>query len=332
MPRIRTLKPEHRQHRKVGKLSHIAYRLWIGMILEADDEGRLICDAEQLRVVVFGYHPKVSVQTTEAAIQELAESGLVRTYTSEHVRYADLPSWKDHQRIDHPTKSVLPSPSEEDRPYKKIRVPDAVRREVAFRYGAVEGTPLYVKCHYCREAEGGIHIFSQTGWVAFAELELDHVMPEYLGGPSTADNIVLACRKCNRSKGSRILASETISLAIIPGGSEGIGREGNGMDRNGGAPASAPPPEHEHANGSVRFNIPESVTRALERATRLGAVTALRDPAWWKAAIRANPGVDMAKQVLKAEAYLQAHPEKRYKKLGAFLHGWIGRAEPEEVA
>ena len=44
MPRIRTLKPEHRQHRKVGALDHVSYRLWVGMILEADDEGRLVCE------------------------------------------------------------------------------------------------------------------------------------------------------------------------------------------------------------------------------------------------------------------------------------------------
>ena len=41
MPRIRTLKPEHRQHRKLGPLDHLTYRLWVGMILEADDAGRL---------------------------------------------------------------------------------------------------------------------------------------------------------------------------------------------------------------------------------------------------------------------------------------------------
>jgi len=109
MPRIRSLKPEHRQHRKVGKLSDFLYRLWVGMVCEADDEGRLVADADQLRVLVFGYFPKVTVEDVEAALQALAEVGLIRLYTVAGVRYAELPSWRDHQRIDRPTPSKLPA-------------------------------------------------------------------------------------------------------------------------------------------------------------------------------------------------------------------------------
>jgi hypothetical protein len=108
MPRIRTLKPEHRQHRKVGPLSHVAYRLWVGMILEADDHGRLVCDAEQLRVLIFGYHPKTTTALVERALGELVTPGLIRLYVSEGRRYADFPSWADHQRIDRKQPSRLP--------------------------------------------------------------------------------------------------------------------------------------------------------------------------------------------------------------------------------
>lgn len=108
MPRIRTLKPEHRTHRKIGPLSHITYRLWVGMILEADDHGRLVCDAEQLRVTIFGYHPSVRRTIVEGSIQELATSGLLRLYAVEGVRYAWFPSWHDHQKIDRKQDSKLP--------------------------------------------------------------------------------------------------------------------------------------------------------------------------------------------------------------------------------
>lgn len=37
---------------------------------------------------------------------------------------------------------------------------------------------------------------------------LDHVIPEFLGGSNNEDNIVLACRWCNRSKGHRQTAQE----------------------------------------------------------------------------------------------------------------------------
>ena len=88
----------------------------------------------------------------------------------------------------------------------------------------------------------------------------------------------------------------------------------------GSAVASLSP----HTNG---FAIPSQILHALERAPRLGAVAPLRVPAFWQAELRANPGVELDRELLKAEAYLVAHPEKHYRKLGTFLHGWFGRAD-----
>ena len=48
MPRIRSLKPEHKQHRRVGMLTDLQYRLWVGLITEADDDGRLVGNTSQL--------------------------------------------------------------------------------------------------------------------------------------------------------------------------------------------------------------------------------------------------------------------------------------------
>ncbi|HEV8642059.1 MAG TPA: hypothetical protein VGV13_13245 [Methylomirabilota bacterium] len=109
MPRIRSLKPEHRQHRKVGQLSHFEYRLWIGMLLEADDEGRLVADDDQLRAVVFGFH-QVRPADVEIALLRIAKKGLVRLYRVRGTRFAFFPSWLDHQRIDRPQPSKLPPP------------------------------------------------------------------------------------------------------------------------------------------------------------------------------------------------------------------------------
>ena len=59
MPRILERLSQHRQHR-TGKLSHPPIIGWVWMILEADDEGRPTRDTEHPRVVIFGYHPKVT--------------------------------------------------------------------------------------------------------------------------------------------------------------------------------------------------------------------------------------------------------------------------------
>lgn len=49
-------------------------------------------------------------------------------------------------------------------------------------------------CHYSGEP---------MAWVQFVDIELDHFIPERLGGSGEPENIVFACRRCNRSKGSK---------------------------------------------------------------------------------------------------------------------------------
>lgn len=95
---------------------------------------------------------------------------------------------------------------------------------------------------------------------------------------------------------------------------------------NGARPAtsSASPP--------VVFRIPVSVASALDRAPKLGAVRKLREPAWWQAEVRANPGVDFGAEVLKAEAWMVSNPAKAPRSdIPRFLHTWLGRAERVEA-
>lgn len=117
-PRIRTLKPEAPQHRKVGRLKDRAFRLWIVMITQADDEGRLIADAGQLRIQTFGYHQDVTERNVDEALREIAGTGLVVLYDVRGIRYAWFPSWSEHQRIHvrHFTPSKLPPPPAESCP------------------------------------------------------------------------------------------------------------------------------------------------------------------------------------------------------------------------
>lgn len=235
MPRIRTLKPEHRQHRKIGPLTDRQYRLWVGMLCDADDHGRLVAEPEQLRVTIWGYHRRVTAAHVADDLGRLHDAGLVILYRAEGVLYAAFPSWKDHQKVDHPTDSRLPEPPHE---------------------------------------------------------------------PSR-------------------------EFASVRGGSD---RKDQGSDRRGseGASLFATPPESS-TNGHVVFKIPAPIAAALDRCPKLGEVSVIRQPSYWQAEIRANPGVQFAGELLKAEAYLKAHPEKHYKKLGGFLHGWLGRADREQA-
>jgi hypothetical protein len=105
--RIRTLKPEALQHRKVGRLSIWARWLWLGMLTQADDAGILVADPGQLRLVAFGYDEDLTIAKVSELLAEIAQTGLVVLYTVRNVPYAYFPSWKDHQKIDRPLQERL---------------------------------------------------------------------------------------------------------------------------------------------------------------------------------------------------------------------------------
>ncbi len=112
MPRIRTVKPEIHSHRKTGPLSDRDFRVFLGLITQADDEGRLVAEPAQLRAVLFAYHPRVRLADVADALGRLAALALIQLYAVAGVRYAWLRSWADHQRIHkhHWTPSKLPAP------------------------------------------------------------------------------------------------------------------------------------------------------------------------------------------------------------------------------
>lgn len=122
MARIRTLKPEAMLHRKVGRLSDRAFRLWVAMLTQADDHGRLIFDPDQFRVLVWGYHARVRPADVVQGLEEVVSTGLVRGYAVDNggqpvdnggqpdsPLYLEFHSWHDHQKVSHPAKSRLPA-------------------------------------------------------------------------------------------------------------------------------------------------------------------------------------------------------------------------------
>jgi hypothetical protein len=109
MPRIRSIKPEHRAHRKVGPLSDRSYRLWVSMMCEADDGGRFIANVAQLKAQTWPYHG-VTTEEVEAAIQAIAKLGSIKLYHVGKTRYGVFLSWAKHQHPKYPSPSRYPPP------------------------------------------------------------------------------------------------------------------------------------------------------------------------------------------------------------------------------
>ncbi len=93
--------------------------------------------------------------------------------------------------------------------YRKRAIPQATRRAVADRSADMDGQRGRAWCEYCGY-EGTVYWphrrdGKRGGWVCLQGLEWDHVVPEYLGGSQDPENVVLACCRCNRSKGHKTL-------------------------------------------------------------------------------------------------------------------------------
>ena len=76
-------------------------------------------------------------------------------------------------------------------------VPRALRHRVAeqARY----------RCGYCLSAEA----------VVGQPMQIDHILPESLGGPTEEQNLWLACPLCNAHKGGRIAARDPVTGTIV---------------------------------------------------------------------------------------------------------------------
>lgn len=109
-PRIRTLKPELWQNEKVGALSNAERVLYIGLITMADDEGRLRALPSAVGGHVFPYDD-LSPKRIGSLMVRLQDVGLVELYERDDKPYAWIVGWEEHQRIQRPTPSKLPTPS-----------------------------------------------------------------------------------------------------------------------------------------------------------------------------------------------------------------------------
>lgn len=84
---------------KISRLSDFEFRLYIGLITQADDYG--CCDGRTaiVRNFVFPLREGVSAARVEKALQRLVEVDAIRFYEVNGQRYLRFPNWLEHQRL-----------------------------------------------------------------------------------------------------------------------------------------------------------------------------------------------------------------------------------------
>lgn len=165
MARIRSIKPEIHMDEAVGALSDSAYRLFTGLITQADDHGRQKGSPQLLSSLIWPYQGKPAAEVTEL-LRELESHGLIIRYFHDGEEVTELVTWREFV-VD----------------IGRTTIPKRVRQAVEARDGRV-----------CRLCGGEIPVSESV--------HLDHIIPFSRGGADTVDNLQVAHARCNIAKGA----------------------------------------------------------------------------------------------------------------------------------
>lgn len=309
MARIRSIKPDFWTDTLIVQLPHVTRLLYIALWNVADDHGYLLDEPERIAMEVM---PREPAGIVDASVQLLAAAGRLEWFVDDDGRsYYRVAKWEDHQRVDHPAKSKIFRESS-----RKLAIPLSARRAVAEKYGCQPGEVKDAACFYCG-APGSVHWWKladgrPSGWVVFPGLELDHLESEAAGGETSKENIVLACRACNRGKGKKhwldFFSSQFFASPRETARSLAPEVEGKGKERKGTKPSS---PKGSRLPADWRLS-----TEQIE----------------W--AIGAQPSWDAEHALLIGEGfrdYWTARPGKESYKLDweATWRTWVRRSDPK---
>lgn len=110
MARIRTIKPTFFKSEDVSVLPFRTRLTWVGLWTFCDDQGRAKDNAKLIKGDVWPLD-EVSLDDIEDDLVILARHGRIVRYEVAGARYLAITNW-DHQRINKPTPSRTPGPSE----------------------------------------------------------------------------------------------------------------------------------------------------------------------------------------------------------------------------
>lgn len=108
MPRIRTIKPELPEDRKLASVSRDARYTFILLITQAEDNGLIAGSHRQLLGSLYPHEEDVTVPMVLAWIDELRSIGILRwRETMDGARVLEVVNWSKHQRIDNRGRSQI---------------------------------------------------------------------------------------------------------------------------------------------------------------------------------------------------------------------------------
>lgn len=125
MARIRTIKPEFPQSESMGRVSREARLCFVLLWTLADDEGRLRGNSRMLASLLFPYDDDAPA-LIDGWLSELEREECVERYLVDGTAYLAVCKWLSHQKIDRPSASKIPGPTEGSRILANGREPSSL--------------------------------------------------------------------------------------------------------------------------------------------------------------------------------------------------------------
>ena len=97
---------------KISQLTDFQFRLWIGLITQADDAGRFDARPAIIKGYIFPLRDRVTVRDIGEALHALAAIRCVSLYEIDGKPYGTFPGWTDHQRV-RDVRPRFPAPPED---------------------------------------------------------------------------------------------------------------------------------------------------------------------------------------------------------------------------
>lgn len=344
--RIRTIKPEILEDEVACNLSDAAWRVWVSSWLLADDYGHLRAGARFIASQVWQDTDKTNA--SDVALSELETAGLITLYSVEGQRYCSVNGWAKHQRVDHQGKPRVPGPDHPDAiAHCKVNSRDS--RKVSETFGK-----LPQLSESCGKKKSDV---SEEEFLAASRAHApphasdlrpptsdpdqrpttndtegecrggDKVRdeasprPEPAQGPSEEDSgsdpNTPESSSSNETAQQSDICQLDDSLPTDETKTSGKGKSVAGRAKREPKPDLVPSelsPEATQAHEAIATDasLAPIVPRPCQTATDL---------------VKAAPGVNVAREIAKAGAWLRANPTKAKKNGAAFLLNWVTRAQ-----
>lgn len=108
--RIRTIKPELLENERTAGLEHDTWRLFVSLLLLADDYGNLTAHPDRLCGSIF-WARKLSRDIRDC-LAELSQASLTMPYEVRGQQFIAIVGWHEHQKVDKPGKPRVPGPDQ----------------------------------------------------------------------------------------------------------------------------------------------------------------------------------------------------------------------------